>query len=324
MNYCTLFNSHYLSRGLALYQSLLNHTEKFHLYIFAFDDIAYDILTRMQLAYVTVISLKEFETPALLAVKPHRTVAEYCWTSTSSTVLHCLEKYHLKEICYLDADLFFWGDPLTLISEAKDSSMMITEHRYSKEYDHALISGKYCVQFMYFKNDINAMQALHWWRAACLEWCFNRVEEGKFGDQKYLDEWPQRFEGVKVLAHLGGGVAPWNVQQYDINADNQNSILLKERRTGICFPLIFYHFHGLKFINQTIDCGGYKLRSAIYHSLYVPYIQTLLRQEKNSLSKSVNIHGVAIKQNTWLDWLKDIKKKWRGAYNVVPLTEIKN
>ena len=46
MNFCTLFDSFYLSRGLALYESIKEHTEDFHLYIFAFDDITYEILNK--------------------------------------------------------------------------------------------------------------------------------------------------------------------------------------------------------------------------------------------------------------------------------------
>jgi len=60
-NFCTLFNTKYLSRGLALYHSLKNVCNDFHLYIFAFDDQTYAILNKLQLPDTTIISLSQFE-----------------------------------------------------------------------------------------------------------------------------------------------------------------------------------------------------------------------------------------------------------------------
>ncbi|MBI2791869.1 MAG: glycosyl transferase [Gammaproteobacteria bacterium] len=322
MNYCTLFNSQYLSRGLALYYSLLKTTKQFHLYIFAFDEPAYQILKLLNLQHATIISMSEFESQDLLKVKSQRTVAEYCWTCTSSTILYCLQKYHLPEVCYLDADLYFWNDPDVLISEAEDYSILITEHRYTKEYDNSALSGKYCVQFMYFKNDTNGIEALEWWRAACLNWCYNRVEDGKFGDQKYLDDWTSRFKHVKLLTHLGGGVAPWNVQQYELLAA-KNTVLLKEATTGHIFDLIFYHFHGLKFINNKIDFGGYRLSKTIMDRLYCAYVKELLNIESklksdpaiSRLIQTINIHCKSTTDFSIKQWLRDCKNKMIGIYN---------
>ncbi|GAG89161.1 unnamed protein product [marine sediment metagenome] len=52
-----------------MYESLKKHTKDFHIYIFAFDDLSYEILIKMNLEHVTVISLQEFENPDLLKVK---------------------------------------------------------------------------------------------------------------------------------------------------------------------------------------------------------------------------------------------------------------
>ena len=40
LNYCTLFDSHYLTRGLIMYESLKRNHRDFHLYIFAFDSLS--------------------------------------------------------------------------------------------------------------------------------------------------------------------------------------------------------------------------------------------------------------------------------------------
>ena len=117
----------------------------------------------------------------------------------------------------------------------------------------------------------------------------------KFGDQKYLDDWTVRFEGVHVLKNLGGGVAPWNIQQYK----------LEEK----LFELIFYHFHDLKFLYKNqVDLGGYQLRKEDIKILYKPYLNHLKTIEKNILfsnDRNYFHHMTTIKKFN----LKDLKKK---------------
>ncbi|MFN8369223.1 MAG: hypothetical protein U0T83_01220 [Bacteriovoracaceae bacterium] len=214
-NCCTLFNSAYLTRGLSMYESLAKNYKFFHLYIFTFDQNCYEVLKKLSLPKVTLITLQEFEDEELLKVKPTRTLAEYCWTCTPSVLLYCLKKYNLKSCTYLDADIYFYNNPQPLIDEIDNCSILITEHRYTPKYDQAKYAGIYNVQFVGIQNDKNGIEAITWWRERCLEWCYNRIEDGKLGDQKYLDDWLTRFKGVHVLEHLGGGMAPWNVQQYE-------------------------------------------------------------------------------------------------------------
>ncbi|MDP1993969.1 MAG: glycosyl transferase, partial [Ignavibacteria bacterium] len=132
-NFCTLFDTHYISRGLTLYYSLEKVCEDFHIYIFAFNDKCYSILKKLNLKRTTIITLKEFEDEELLKIKPTRSIGEYCWTSTSSTILYVLEKYNVESCTYLDADLFFYSSPKPIFDELGDNSILLTEHRYSPE-----------------------------------------------------------------------------------------------------------------------------------------------------------------------------------------------
>ena len=222
LNFCTLFDSVYLSRGMAMYESLQRNCTNFHLYIFAFDDVCYQFFYQRQFPNITVISLREFEDDKLLMVKQTRSRGEYCWTCTPATIMYVLNTYHVDSCTYVDADLYFFSSPQILLDEVGSDSILLTEHRYTAKYDQSATSGKYCVQFVYFKNDDKGRRALQWWRNACLKWCYNKQEDGKFGDQKYLDDWMTRFEGVHELQHLGGGVAPWNMQQYTFQAIDSN------------------------------------------------------------------------------------------------------
>ncbi|WP_270088365.1 glycosyl transferase [Sphingobacterium sp. SYP-B4668] len=276
INYCTLFDSRYLSRGLAMYHSLERYCPSFHLYIFAFDDVCYSTLRKLHLQYATIISLTDFEDEQLLAIKPTRTEAEYCWTCTPSIIKYAIQTYQLDSCTYLDADLLFFADPSVLLGEMGERSVLITEHRYTPEYDQFDSSGKYCVQFMCFKDTEEGMTALEWWRSSCIAWCYNRIEEGKFGDQKYLDDWASRFKGVHELKHLGGGVAPWNVQQYDF--EHRDGILYgRETATAIVFPVVFYHYHAFKYAeaNAFLPTSVYRLSENDLQYIYGPYVYAL-------------------------------------------------
>jgi len=282
-HYTTLFDSYYLSRALAMHESLLKNSPDFHLYIFAFDDKSEQILNELNLAKVTVIPLREFEDERLLGIKATRTKGEYCWTCTSSTIYYCINRFNLDHCTYLDADLYFFSNPNVLVDELNGDSILITEHRYTEKYDQSATSGKYCVQFMTFRNTPEGMEALTWWRDRCIEWCFDRFEDGKFGDQKYLDDWTTRFKGVHVLEHRGGGVAPWNVQQFDIE-ETPVCYRVKEKSTGRAFDLVFYHFHGVRFLkNNDADLGAYNLSAGV-KKLYAEYFKAIIKVNQKLLS----------------------------------------
>lgn len=278
LSFCTLFDSNYLSRGLTMYESLSAHCKEFHLYIFAFDDLCLQILNQLQLKEVTIISLSEFEDDELLKIKDSRTPVEYCWTCTPSIIRYCLNHFQLEMCTYLDADLFFFSSPEPIFKELGEKSILITEHRFSKKYEEFIINGIYNVQFVTFRNDLLGRKALEYWRNSCNEWCYFRLENGKLGDQKYLDDWTTRFDGVHVLQNLGGGIGPWNVQQYFFELKD-GALIGVETETKKKFNAIFFHFHGLKmFQNGYAKFTFYDLSEDIFDLIYTPYTYLLLAQ----------------------------------------------
>jgi hypothetical protein len=297
-----------------MYESLAEFSVDFYLYIFAFDDLTERILKKMSLAHVTVISLEEFETSELREVKKERTKAEYCWTCTSSTIFHILTNYDVNDCTYLDSDLFFFSDPGVLISEldAYNKNVLITEHRFSflpRLYEEKR-AGKFCVQFMTFRNEASSLRVLDRWRKQCIEWCFARHEDGKFGDQKYLDEWPSIYDNVHILQHQGGGVAPWNLDSYRFHAENFK-IKGIVRKTGSEFDLVFYHFQYVKFLkNNSFDIGWYHISSFITKLLYLPYLLKIEEIERRLESLDKDYHKVitGIKTDGLRNKLKAVSK----------------
>lgn len=306
-NYCTLFDSNYLTRGLTMYESLKNSSNYFHLYIFAFDDKCLEILTQLSLSNVTIVSLNEFENKELLELKKNRTKSEYCWTCTPTIIQYSIKKFNLMSCTYIDADLYFFSDPSVLIDELKDKSVLITEHRYTTKYDQSDTSGIYCVQFMTFRNDENGMRVLNWWEKACNEWCYARFEDGKFGDQKYLDDWTERFEGIHVLQNIGGGVAPWNMQQYTFSKSNEYIVAL-EKETNKNFDVVFFHFHALKLIDKKLyGLSHYELFNDCRNIIYKEYVIHLETQICNIRKKfNFEVYEEKLYKNYNLMYINDI------------------
>ena len=282
MIFCTLFNSRYLDKGLALLQSLKETTDDFRLYVVAFDDKCYEILSQYADASLKVVSLEEFEIPELLEAKGNRTAQEYCWTCSCHTIKYVLEVCGESQCTYIDADMYFYQDPKVLMDEIEKSGcdVSIIEHGFipNKENTRYIeASGRYCIEFNTFYATENGRKILNWWCEQCLECCTAKADGIHFGDQKYLDDWLERFEGVYVLKNLGAGVAPWNLARYKYIRKSGRDIQLKEKSTGKKFPVVFYHYQQIKYYTEDlVDIGMYlyphnvslELRDCIYKDYF--------------------------------------------------------
>jgi len=299
-NFCTLFNSGYLTRGLQLHNSILEHCEQFHLFIFAFDDITFNVLSEIDLKHCTIISLKDFLTDDTIRIKKERTFAEFCWTSTPFIVDYVFRNYNQIDSCtYLDADIYFYSNPQVLLNEIpSDKSVLITEHNFADRYKHLEKFGRFCVQFMYFKNESQGREVLERWRKDCSNWCYNKYEDGKFGDQKYWDNYVQEYDSIFISENIGAGVAPWNIDRFEIN--NANNLKVKDIINGKERSVVFYHFHDLRFYKignkpMLLLAGEYAIDSHFLRYIYYPYLtglelQKILIKQKFSSFEN-NVHG---------------------------------
>lgn len=323
-NYCTLFDSFFLSRGLALYDSLKRTTPDIKLYLFPFDEKSDKILRALNLQDVVVVSQSQFETQELLNIKAERTRGEYCWTCTSVIIDFCLKTFDLPYCTYLDADLFFFSNANVLVDEMGDKSVLITDHRYSPRYDQSKTSGKYCVQFMTFKNDQKGLEALAWWKEQCIAWCYDKLEDGKFGDQKYLDDWPERFQGIFESQNEGGGLAPWNIQQYDI-LKKGDVLSAKSIKTTKEWTVVFYHFHALRLLrNGMVDLGAYALNPEAIEKIYQPYLQEISSQNKmlkERFELNYPIQSYTTKGGMPI-FLHKIARRFLGVFNIFRIADL--
>ena len=260
-HFVTLLNSLFLPQVLALHLSMQRHLRDYKLWILCVDDETYEVLGRLELPNISRLKLGDLETPELLEIKQERTIAEYCWTLTPFAPKFVFQADSTVErVTYIDADLWFLNHPKPIFDdfEASGKQVLITDHAYAPEYDQSETSGQYCVQYLTFTRN-GAECVRQWWEDRCIEWCFARFEDGKFGDQKYLDCWPEQFgDVVHVLRDKELALAPWNATRFPYG------------------KAIFYHFHSLRLISKNkIDIQNYFLPRVLIKNVYNSYFEDI-------------------------------------------------
>lgn len=272
--FCTYFDSGYLGRALVLHRSLIETGISFRLSALCLDDEAYRaIADRRDETFrpVTLASLEDAD-PALLEAKATRSKYEYYFTVGPSLLRHLLATDDLDSVTYLDADMCFYSSPEPLFAEASEAATVIVGHRFPDRLRHLERTGRFNVAWVGFRNDVDGLTCLEWWRERCLEWCHDRVEASRYADQKYLDRFPESFRRVHELRHPGADVAPWNVADPPLEWDGHRFVVGGE-------PLVFFHFQGLKRLDGwTIDPNlaeyGNRATSAV-RRLYRGYVERL-------------------------------------------------
>jgi hypothetical protein len=273
--FCTYFDSNYLPRGLCLLDSLELHCREFTLAVLCLDELCLERIQGLKRTNVIPVSLVELEAadPELLTVKGERTRLEYYFTCGPSFIRYALNRVPGSDvITYLDADLYFYSNPQPLFDAFKGHSIGVVGH-HLPNFRKNTRQGLFNVGWINFRHDADGMACLELWRKQCIEWCYERHEDGKYADQLYLNEWPTLYRGFYEFTHHGANVAAWNVGDYSFSL-----------RDGQIFvdddPLVFYHFHGFKKIAPHIYNTNLWLHfkaphPVLKHHVFAEYIEKL-------------------------------------------------
>ncbi len=311
IRYCTLFDSRYLTRGLAMISSLAHHRrEGDDMTVLAMDDVTERVVAERD--GMRVVRVDALEDPELLALRGSRPAREFCWTCTPALCSWLIHNGAEGDVVvYLDADLLFFSDPRVLLDELVDGgNVLIHEHRFSPDRaNFEASSGRFNVGLVAFRVGPEARLCVERWRAQTIAKCELDPANGYCGDQGYLNEWPTLYPGVRVLQNIGGGVAPWNVNKYRVSRRGG-------RPTVDDQPVVFFHYHALETVIEPCfglvavrPSRGYVFPRQTLNAFYRPYAK-LVRRFWNELSRQ----GVCLdpdRTSTWSDLLRGLV---RGRY----------
>jgi hypothetical protein len=279
MNFVTFFDANYLDKGLVLHNSLCEHVRNFKLYVVSLDKATSEILIESNLPNLAVVQLEELEAayPELKIAKSNRSLVEYYFTLSPFCPRYCLDKFGLKSICLIDADIQFYSSPIQYFDQLENYSIVITPHKFSQNNIEKIKFGIYNVSFQIFKNDKIGNHCLKKWSMDCFDWCKDYFDEenNRFADQLYLNNWVQEYaESVYSINDDVGGLAPWNLNNYKL-------ILKKEGFFSNDKRLIFFHFHGFRIIERNYIFHSFQLYGVNYYNgvkrLYTDYFRKVSR-----------------------------------------------
>ena len=235
--------------------------------------------------------------PELILAKQNRNRIEYFFTCSPAVCNYIIKtNLNIKSITYLDADLYFFSSPKIIFDEIKNKSIAIIEHRFNWITKRQIKYGKFNVGWITFKNDNQGLNCIKEWMANCLNWCYQKVEKNRFGDQKYLDNWPLKYDNLHIVRTKGANVAIWNIGNYHISKNKEQIFIDNEK-------LIFYHFANfnqtsLRCFKTNLSRVFIKLNGIIKSDIYLPYAKEILNNNvlnKTIKSKKDNHLGIGLK-----------------------------
>ena len=240
-------------------------------------------------------------------------MGEYFWTIKAYCIEYLFNSLNLETVSYVDADTYFYSDPRPFFDELDKDSVLIIPHNFSPKYIKDINNGIYNAGYITFKNTQAGVEILKWWKDKCTEWCYRKKENGKFGDQMYVNTIAKR-KHVKILKHKGA-LANWNVQQYTFTKKNDNIIGLTT--SGQTFEVVFFHFHYHKFFtNGDVEFGRKFLSETVLEYFYIPYTIYLKKLV------SLKLNGATKKKFTWKTPIIYLKRKIEGTYNIFPIRSL--
>lgn len=188
----------------------------------------------------------------------------------------------LEVIMYFDPDIKVFDSLLSIESELKNKTALLTPHTLSPvpldgeipNETHFLNYGIYNLGFLAIRPTPEANKMLEWWAERLAVQSFDRVKDGLFVDQLPMNFAPIFFKDVQVSQTPGYNYAYWNFHERKISLKDDKYYINKE------FPLIFFHYSSFKPV-QPLKISLHQTRfsleaDSILQKLFSEYADNLI------------------------------------------------
>lgn len=279
-HYVTVSDRAFLPRLRVLHASMVRHCGTFTLNVMPWD-AEVDAWASATPGVVSHLSLANWWKTCDLPGPP-RSLHERMWSARNDLVAALLEQ-GVKAVCQLDADLFFFSSPEELFEqvETHQAPMGVMPHYFARESEglpgitdesHAEPYGVHNSGSVIMRDPEIARR----WANMTREWCYFRVEGGKFADQKALEALTL-VKGASILPPWAFP-GPWTTKRLRV-LDVANSIAPMAFWGVRSMPLVAWHFSSLRMSpdGTVIQHANpeYALTEETIRVVYEPYVREL-------------------------------------------------
>lgn len=271
----TIFDKNYLARALAFYESAIKHINDPSFLFICSDGKSGEMLKKLQLKKVELKNIDDINDTEFVETKKNRTPVEYMITAKSCWMNYLVNSDYIaggEVFAFFDPDIYFFSSPDVLIDKIRKGgwSISITPHRFpaNKNFLNEK-SGRYNAGIIFFRKDEHSKKCLKEWSDQCKKWCLLKNEDGKIGDQGYLNDWPNKYDSVFEIPDKGFNLGTWNIEKGAVKktADGNFKVFGE--------TLICYHFHGFKaYFNLDNSLQPHPI-SVFHHGIYKLYAEAL-------------------------------------------------
>lgn len=168
-------------------------------------------------------------------------------TAIKPTIFRRLFAEGFDRVIYLDPDIFVYrrfDEVLRALDEGATS--VLTPHALAPNLHSEspndltfMRAGTYNLGFLALTKTPETLNLLEWWETRLRTECVaNRLDDGIFVDQKFMDLWPAYCPDTHILRDPAYNVAYWNLDSRTIRKTD-------ERYEVNGSPLAFFHFSGI-------------------------------------------------------------------------------
>jgi hypothetical protein len=288
-------DTNYASRFLVMAESLRQYNSRAPIYVLALDSACQRTLELVNLPNLYIVSLNQLNIElegVVEFLEGSRGRKEFIFSLTPFLLKFLSKCVDSDYVFYVDADIYFHGAPDHILKD-RTAVAGIFSHQFRSASKHLEVYGIYNVGVVYFRRDPKGWQVLDWWAEKCLESTnLNlEIEPKVFGDQKYLDFFPENFRGVETHPDYIYCKGPWNTNDMSPFRNSKN--------------FFFFHFSGLE-IGKRMAVLGFRAYSwrptGSTRKFYKAYVRKVRRWDKK-----LCIHSNAVGVKAFKEWLKILK-----------------